>query len=852
MKLSLPILCCVIGWGSVATHAGSVEFAMGPAVRIKGDRFLVQFSLSASADVEVAVLSPKGDIVRHLAAGVLGGEHSPPFPLVKGLSQSIAWDGKDDYGNVVKNTDECSIRVRAGMGVKLDRIVGGNPYGYYSSVMGQGDHAAWRMMGLEAKPDGTVYVIGNSNIYGPPALRAYSVDGNYLRTVYPPPAGKPVDQMRGWGITVRADGTYTPQYIDVSSPAVSKTFIAGKRGRIAALIPSPGNKELWLSSDLKLMKIHTDGTIPPNPVLEGMLVNEPKPDRLIGQMQFAIAPDRKGFYLAGVFSSPFSGRNRTGADNSGPWRDGQVYYVDYATRTAQVVFALDANTIITDLSARANSPIADAKYGNYAAIVGVAVDADNRLFLCDRQNKRIVIQEANGKRVREIPCEYPDTIAVAPNSKTLFVTTRTGHYHGQGELKLLKFEDWSQSETPTVTIPLCEVRHFSQPTRLTVVESNGQTYVWVAYTTLPVQVYRDSAKGLELVKDFKQANDQWALDVQHMQVDPKTGHVYFADGFGLCFRVTDWANPKFERLMSDKDTPIRGIALAIDERNRWLYTRDDRSPVLRWKLDGGEYLAPARIGDTEQNICTPVLSNDWRIGLGKGDRGFAAAPDGSLATLGVLGRKPDYGGHLRYYHASNKSPWDGLLFTQFDKIRAGGIRFDRQGNLYVAKTESRAIDRRSNAVPEEFASDAKIQRTTGRIYKIAPTGSLAAGSLFPTEPKSASLIYDVPYGSISDFFTRTPRFGVDGYGRIYYPSSLQPLVGVIDNVGNSILSFGEYANRDSLGGLEDDLIPTQGVPMGWPNSVDATDDFVYVSDIVNIRLMRHAKTFTARQTVDIK
>ena len=823
-----------------------LKFTALPAAARDGQTVNISFAVSAATDVSVCVLDAKGEDVRHLAAGVIGREHAPPAPLKPGLAQELTWDGSDDYGQPAVG-GPFRVRVRLGMGVKLDRIVGGNPYAYYSAVMGQGDHSAWRIMGLEAKPDGTVYVMGNANIYGPPALRAYSADGDYLRTVYPPPAGKPVDQMKGWGIIVRADGTYSPQYSDVSSPSLTKTFIAGRRGHIATLIPSPGNDELLLLSDMRLMRVNTDGTIPPQPMLDGALINEPQAPEFVGQMQIAVAPDRKSFYLAGVFSSPRSGRNRTGADNSGPWRDGQVYQVDYATRTTKVVFALCADTIITDLAARAKSPIADAKYGNYAAIEGVAVDTDDRLFICDRQNKRIVIQDAAGKLVREIPCEYPDAIAVDPGSKSLYVTTRVGHYHGRGELKLLKFDDWSKADGPSATLPLCEVRHFSQPTRLAVVDSGGQTFVWVAYTALPVRVYRDSAKELELVKDFSQANDQWALDMQHMEVDAKTGSVYFADGFGLCFRVTDWAKPKFERLMSDKDTPISGIALAIDARNRRLHTRGDRQPVLRWKLDAGEYLAPAPIGDTGQNVCTPVLSNDWRIGLGKGDRGFAAAPDGSLATLGALGKGDDYGGHLRHFNASGKSPWDGLLFTNFDKIRAGGIRFDRQGNLYVAKIDGRPPD-----APQGFENDSKFVRTTGRIYKIAPTGSLAAGNLFPTEPEGPTKVYDVPYGSISDFFTRTPRFGVDGYGRIYYPSSLQSTVGVIDNAGNPILAFGQYANRDSTGGLQGDLVPTDGVPLGWPNSVDATDDYIYVSDIVNIRLMRLAKTFAATETVDIK
>ena len=64
-----------------------------------------------------------------------------------------------------------------------------------------------------------------------------------------------------------------------------------------------------------------------------------------------------------------------------------------------------------------------------------------------------------------------------------------------------------------------------------------------------------------------------------------------------------------------------------------------------------------------------------------------------------------------------------------------------------------------------------------------------------------------------------------------------------NNEGNSILEFGTYGNRDSMGGLEGDLVPTKDIPMAFPNSVDATDDYIYVSDMVNLRLIRLGKTF---------
>lgn len=854
-------ICLLLGLSAAVVAGEPIAFVTQPSVRRDGRNVEIQFEVSHPTDVEVAILDKKRTVVRHLAAGSLGARKPPPSPLNSGLSQSIRWDGLDDYGEAVESLPDCSVRVRAGMHVQLDRVVGGDPYAFYSKEMGQGDHAAWRITGLEAKSDGKVYVLGNANNYGPPALRQYDAAGNYLSTVYPPPAGKRFEQIKGWGARVREDGTYSFCFNDLSSPALSTTFIAGTRGRVATLIPSPHADQLLLTYDSQLMRVNVDGTIPENPLLEGLLVNEPaltpsfqkpakEPWKLTGPMQTSLSPEGKFLFLGGLFAGTLDDRGRRiGAQNKGFWRDGQVFRVDLATRKASSFFALDQDTIITDADARRESPIADARYGTYAALQGVAAAAEGRVFVCDRQNERILILDGEGKVIREIAVAHPDAIAVSPASKALYVTTRTGHYHGKGELKLLRFNDWSVDKTPSVVLPLCEVRAYSQATCLTVAEAEGEVYVWVAYTALPVRVYRETGAGIELVKDFYEVGQQRALDLQHIAADPKTEDVYVADGFNRCFRITDWNDPQFELCMRDAQTPLKALSIAIDSRNRWLYAHADRKPVLRFRLDG-EYFADAPADDSSQdNVFTPNMSNDWRIGLGFGDRGIAAAPDGGLATLGALGTKADYSGYLRFFKANQaKFPPEGLLINAFGtNVRAAGVRFDPAGNLYVGKFE-----KSPEAPPAEFKNDSNFLRSMGRIYKFAPTGSLKSGNLYPTAPDRAAKVYDIHYGAIGPQFSRTPRFGVDGFGRIYYPTSLLPRVTIIDNEGNEILAFGTYGNRDSLGGLKGDLVPTKGIPMAWPNSVDATDNYIYVADIVNIRLLRLAKTFAASETVHIK
>ncbi len=828
---------------SAAVAAGepgpAPKFAKPPTVAQGGGKTTIDFAVTSATDVEVAILDAKGGVVRHLAAGVLGAKEAPPAPLKPGLAQSLEWDGKDDYGEPPPSTlhpQPFSARVRIGMGVKLEKIVGGDPYAWYSREMGQGDHSAWAITGLEAKPDGSVYVMGLVNNYGPVAIRQYDALGNFRRTVYPPPAGKPAEAMKGWGVDVRPDGTYAFQYGQLEAISPGKTLIFWGRAHLASLVATPEADKLTLLNDAQVaMTIGTDGTLPayqPAPAF-----SEPKvPGKgLSGSFFSALSPDRKTMYVSGLFACDDHWKGKT-VETGGFWRDGQVWKVDVATRKAEAFFALDEKSVIGDMAARGSSPIADNRYSAHGALAGVAVDAGGNVFVCDRQNQRIVVLDKTGKQIREIPgIMYPDDIAVSPKSKALYVTTRWGNYASKNaEATLLKFNDWSKDDKPAQTIKQCPINWYGgERTFVTACEQDGQVLVWFAYTTVPVRIYRDKGADLEPVKDFYESATQRALDLQHMVVDQQTESVYFADGFGKCFRVDDWKSPGFARLMVDGKTPLSAVELAVDARGRLLYAHPFKGPVVRYRIDGGN-LAADPVGGS--NVLTEPFCDDWRIRLGIAARGMAIAPDGSLANLGAFMSQggSNYKGYLNFFKADPaKAPWQPLEFKEFnaDNGRAGGLRFDNWGNLYAGKSKGGPI---------------------GTIYKYAPTGSLESGNLFPKAPDAPTKVYEVRYGAFSFGFSRQPRFGVDGWGRIYCPNSLEPRVSVIDNEGNPVLAFGTWGNRDSMGGLPGDLVPTRDVPMAYPNSVDATDDYVYVSEIVNSRLLRMAKTFAAAETVGIK
>ena len=814
-------------------------------------RWYVTFELDSLTDVEVEIVDRKqSTVVRHLAAGVLGSKAPPPL-VRNNRVQRIAWDGKDDYRNPVRNASNMAVRVRTGMSVSLEQIVGGDPYAYYSKEMGDNDHSPWAIGGLQANSDGKVYVWGHSSNLGPPALRQYDVDGNYQRTLFPMPAGKEVDAMKGWGINISPDGTYTPKFNRLTDPSLTMTFLDTSL-HMARLLPTLDQDRLtfWRTGlkagSFDLMTMNTDGTIAQDPAdhLLGPLVKHPpfvlgpiEPsshvlNSMLGPVFVCPAPDGKSFYLSGVYATTTIYGSVQKIDTEGFWRDGQVWKVDTKTRTAKAFFALDKQKIPTT---RKDRELAYGGLNGYAALHGIAVDEEGHVFVCDRLNQRILVLNEQGKTLREIPVEYPDAIAFSKKTGTLYVTTRYGGYHRHGAVHLLKYKNWQTDAKPNEVIEVSKTGFTRQQTHSYVVvcDTAKGSNVWVAHTQVPVRVYRDDANGLKVLKDFYRTEGaQHCLGFDRLHVDAKNEEAYVLDAHDSVWKIADWKHPVFVKV------PLATASLAIDSRNRHVYSRTQRdgSPsnsvgrVARFHLDQAKY-PPANYGNTGSNRVTPKFHYEWCF-EGNSDKGMAVAPNGNLA---VVGSGSD---GLRVFAGSEgKVPWEATKIADLPN-NAGGVRFDLAGNLYVGY-----VDKQPTTVIPGFEND-KQMTAMGRIHKYTPTGSLPSGNLFPKAPTGPSHTYDVLFGAFETAcVTRSPRFCVDGYGRIYYPTNIAPQVTLMDNAGNEILHFGTYGNRDSMGGLQGELISTTGIPLAFPNSVDATDNYIYVADMVNLRLLRLKKCF---------
>ena len=151
MKTVVAALSMVL---TITNSLSAMQWVQKPSLTKDGAQYKVSFEIDELTDVEVAIINSKGEVVRHLAAGVLG--KNPPPPLkAESKAQTLVWDGKDDYKEPAKG-GPFKVRVRAGMGAKLDKILGGDPYAFFSSEIQHHNHSLWTVAGLEAKADGSV------------------------------------------------------------------------------------------------------------------------------------------------------------------------------------------------------------------------------------------------------------------------------------------------------------------------------------------------------------------------------------------------------------------------------------------------------------------------------------------------------------------------------------------------------------------------------------------------------------------------------------------------------------------------------------------------------------------------
>lgn len=829
----------------ISRPGAAVHFTSGPTLTRDTDgKLWVEFALSDTTDVAVSILDPRdSSVVRRLAAGLMGG--NAPAPLARqSLHQRIEWDGMDDYGFPPSNPGGMQVRVRAGIGVSFDRYAGYNPYSFTKGLSEKGG----AVFGLVQGPGGSVFICGNPgaiyhyHIYRhPKIIRQYDLDGNYLKTVYPYSAELGYDLIKGWKPRRYPDSaSVTPVYPNNSLPGWSVSMLDVTRE--GAAVPSlhfiDRLGRLYFGQAYAHESFGQDGAktdtacFLPTITAPALPLGQPM---LFGLAMMTPVPGSDDVLLSGIFSGTNSSGHLTLAMDTGFYRDGRIYRLNPATRTASLFLSLD--TVVTTASVR--EALLNGEKNYTAELHGTAFDSKGRLYVCDRLHRRISVYDTtDAALLGSIPLTACDRVSISPSTGHVFATSRTG-LEFNGYVRLFKFAPFDSGAARICSLTVAAV---GSDNYLLVNESAGIRRIWMGLGdkgAKSVILYDDTGAGFAVYKDFNEKAAKETPGFDRILVDRRNEAVYFNDTWHGVYKITDWNQPVIRACSTTAHQRLYSGELAISPQNL-LYLRKSIpgtggtwSDISRYTLTSGLH-QELPYTNTGKNIVTPYLYN--RMGTSSGLKGLAVSPDGTVATMHFNRIGANTAGENRIsFYADTGSNDTGYGRTKIWPVanQSGGIRFDLLGNLYVGvKTANPALER-----PALFASDWAFNSSIGSIVRFPAGFDTAAILESGVQTASAYKIYPVGLAPFSKDATagncicRSPRFDVDPYGRLFLPNAITSQVTITDNEGNILLRFGQYGNADDPagGGL---------IPLSWPTSVAASEDYIYVTDFGGNRIAR--------------
>lgn len=841
---------------SLAAESPMPTFAKAPtAARAADGTVTIVFAADKPTDCEVAVADGAGRVVRHLAAGALGGTNAPPAPLKRGLAQELVWDGKDDFGKPAPAG--CQVRVRLGTSAKLGKML----------LDERG--LAWSARAATVGPDGLLYVLeDHAQTKSTFLIQAYTRDGQYVRTVAPYPANLPPERLAGLPRVPLADGRWLPMIQNFAFRDLYPTSTGLRPQR------------LWITSKGWILMAnpsttHNAGTRVPQRVLVlDTAGGTPRPSYLgpatsfepftAGLCWLALSPDEQWIYT--------SGQLRRGASND-----------DLSTPPHHVVYRIgwDDQGQAKPFLGELNKPGADETHLN--APRGIDTDAEGRIYVCDYGNNRVAIFDKNGQWAGKIEIEAPDQVVVDRKTGAVYVLTWKPPPNSAGnpaaapwypvsnvkynpasvkvEHQLVKFPkpDAAASASLEIGRPYCT---------MSLDVSGRQPVLWLA------RVMAERTTGKRCVEKVTDRGDTFEgpievikarslPDVYQVAASPASDDVFVhAYSEGSILRVDGVTGEA-------KVLPVRGADVAVGPQGQLVVYNYVHYFKRLARLDQYDREGkPLAFPQTGSNSVPDIAANHWGH-EGTGSRGLSVSPNGDLVIIGSRENEE--------YSVRVLAP-DGKERTVVRGVRGGDGSpvMDLAGNVYVACGPRPP----GELVPGPLQGIAAVTNSYagmyGSVIKFGPEG----GQIFypPADPKKEAwpppdaeklLKLALPRGAdayvkgaqwVRPGFTIIPagpfcacytsRFAVDLYGRVFIPDVGLFSVQVVDAANNPLLRFGDYGNADSAG--PGSTIPAPAIPFAWPYGVSVGKSGVYVSDFINRRVLRVDLVHAAEAFAEIR
>jgi len=838
--------------------AKDAAFTVQPTADVVVGAVRITFAVSAPTDVEVAVLDAQGKVVRHLGAAALGATNPPPPPFKPGLAQSISWDRTDDTGKPVKG-GPFTARVRLGLKAAFDRFIGWE---------GAPPLDICAVNGIAVGPDRSLYVISIDTI-SPQAGRSenrlwvMSKDGTYVRTLYPYPATADPETLRGADFLSRQPNRLEPRVYDRVCPSYLPQMRAVNRQTMAVtadgriVFVNGWATELYRFGPRCLMVMKTDGTIPRERIDGPNFGTGVKP----GYAHLALSPDEKSAYVCGLsvkmYGKPQNVVHRVGLG---------------VNDTPAVIFG----TMGEALSGKEglNGPR------------GIATDGKGRVYVSDFGNDRIVVLDAGGAYLGEVPLKGPGVLSVHPKTGAIYAISLTA----QSKYRLVKLGGF---EKPNVVADL-DLSRYGGVTRLSstgyqpvmALDPHGERAIvylgspspWARYRLLRIvdegAALKDekiniapagAIKGFPYPQGTDAKGNFFFLDqrrpmphgtiIKGWEVKAGTGELkpwspvsntyrYAVGKDGCIYRANWYTGKAITRI--DRAGKVVPFSATGDESEAY---NENRFSFVRANL---HILPSGDIWALYKRKTTPMLVSML------GPDGAMKRTDVVTGLQGAASLRVDSRGNI--YVADGLQPAGRPYPPEIDafarRLRAAGTT--RRGG------HSEAVE---DAYGEAYGSILKFGPTGGAIRKMRKDEKAQAGetllSAYPHTITFAAKGLEGAYPRISPMCP--PRyaypysacwclhaiFDIDGYDRLFVPDAMQFRVRVLDANFNEILAFGGYDSATTRGGKAN--APGPEIPVEFPSYVHVGGDAVYVTDSASCarRIVRVSLTYAAEETCPV-
>ncbi len=813
------------------------SFASKPQVKKKGGGFEISFAVGSRTDVAVEIIR-NGKVVRHLAAGVLG--QKPPAPLRPGLKQTLTWDGRDDAGRPVAPAG-CTVRVGLGLKPKFDRVLG-----WKGEAIGSSENHNTGVVGMAVDENGHCYAL-QSGSKKPTNMYVLDRSGKYLKSIIPYPANLPHDRVKGLGLLEVSSGKHVPiirhpvmfaLYPDAYGmshgingvPSQTMAIVGDKVVFANAWYSRYGGAQAGGIGPRRLLVIGKDGSVPENYM--GPLLSS---SRTPGFVHLVAAKDGKS-----VFASGLRGMHA-------------VYKVGLHEKGPARAFLGEAGKSGND-KAHFNKPR------------GIAGDRHGNLYVSDNGNNRIVVFKQDGSYLGQIAAQAPGPLAVHQRTGAVYyLTVKREHPTNVWCSKMTRLSPvvgadgrWKGGGEETASMKWggygwqsFAVDGYADP-----------TVIWIGRKVGTPSLLRLEEKGGSFGKPkplFSETEPvlRWGgfLAVNRHTDEVYTRTIVTSRGKTGWIRI-DGRSGKAERLK------VAGSDIAVGPQGK-LYMLQ-RNTVRRFDRDG----KPAPFAATGESIGGTTI-RPYPRGPIHGARGHCVAFDGKVYLMSSDANSPKHT-LLDVYGSDGKLIKKGVLAK--NDVSAAGIQVDARGNFYVTSAIKPANELIAPELKEQVPSARKWKHgfnwypwAYGSVVKFPPAGGGIhigqAGKYtrgYGDEQANAQGATWVCPGispapgakKVSGCVCLVARCAVDGFGRVFMPDVTTCSVRVVDTNTNPIVRFGEYGNMDSGG--PGSAIPTPDIPFAWPQYVAVSNEAVYVSDVINRRVVRVKLEYAAEETCPVR